>query len=794
MHVSLSLALALAASTAISSFAFAADQPAAGVLPAGAHGKPLNLDFETGTLQDWTASGEAFAGQPIEGDLVSKRRSDNKSNHQGRFWIGGFEKLTDKPTGTLTSVAFKVTHPYASFLVGGGPNPETRVEIVRADDQSTIHRVTGAEKEDLGRAVVDLRKHQGKEIFIRLVDEHTGHWGHINFDDFRFHADEPKFPQLAGKPAPPPVDVVKNAGLTPEQAAKEMTLPPGFKAQVFASEPDFAQPVAMTIDSRGRVWVAEANGYPKRQPEGQGKDRILVFEDTDGDGKSDKQTVFIEGLNLVSGMEVGFGGVWVGASPWLLFIPDKDGDLKPDGEPVKLLDGWAFQDTHETLNSFNWGPDGWLYGCHGVFTYSKVGKPGAPDKERIPLNAAIWRYHPTRHTFEVFAEGGSNQWGVDFNDHGQAFMTACVIPHLYHVIQGARYQRQAGKHFNPYIYKDIATIADHVHYAGAAGPHAGNNRSDSAGGGHAHCGAMVYLGDAFPAEYRNVLFMGNVHGNRINTDILEPSGSGYVGKHGKDFLLTNDKWSRVISIKTGPDGSVFWIDWYDKQACHLTKPEVWDRSNGRLYKISYGAPPGKAAFAAGELADAPSEKLVALQTSNNEFLVRHARRILQERGLDVATQAKLMELLKSTSEPAKRLRVLWALHALGGVNDDLVLAELKNPDAYVRAWAIQLAAEDKEVSAGLLNEFVRLAKEDPSPVVRLYLASAMQRLPVEQRWDVVAALLAHEEDAKDHNLPLMVWYAFEPLVAADPARALKMTAATKFNEVRQFAARRAVAK
>src|SRR5688572_21937238 len=289
------LALALAASAAIASLAPAADQPAsaAGVLPVGTDNKPLNLDFETGTLEHWTAKGEAFAGQPIEGDVVSRRRADNKSNHQGRYWLGGFEKHQDKPTGTLTSVPFKVTHPYASFLVGGGPNPETRVEIVRADDRSVIHSVTGSEKEDLALSVVDLRKHQGKEIFVRLVDEHTGHWGHINFDAFLFHSEEPKGGQVVSKPPPPPADVVKNAGLTPEQAAKEMTLPPGFKAQVFASEPDFAQPVAMTIDSRGRVWVAEANGYPSRQPEGQGKDRILVFEDTNGDGKADKKTVFI---------------------------------------------------------------------------------------------------------------------------------------------------------------------------------------------------------------------------------------------------------------------------------------------------------------------------------------------------------------------------------------------------------------------------------------------------------------------------------------------------------------------
>lgn len=264
-----------------------------------------------------------------------------------------------------------------------------------------------------------------------------------------------------------------------------MKLPEGFKIVVGAAEPDVKQPIAMAIDDRGRVWIAEAYEYPRRAEEGKGRDRILIFEDTDGDGTLDNRTVFAEGLNLVSGMEVGFGGVWVGADPYLMFIPDANADDVADRSPQILLDGWGFQDTHETLNTFIWGPDGWLYGCHGVFTHSRVGKPGTPDKDRQGVNAAIWRYHPTRHTFEVFAHGTSNPWGVDFNDRGQAFLTSCVIPHLYHIIQGARYERQGGVHFNQYTYDDIKTVADHRHYIGATS-HSGNGKSDEAGGGHAH--------------------------------------------------------------------------------------------------------------------------------------------------------------------------------------------------------------------------------------------------------------------------------------------------------------------
>ena len=215
-----------------------------------------------------------------------------------------------------------------------------------------------------------------------------------------------------------------------------MTVPPGFKVTLFAGEPDVVQPIAMAIDDRGRLWIAEAYSYPRRVPQAQARDRILIFEDSDGDGRFDSRKVFADHLNLVSGLEVGFGGVWVGAAPEFYFIPDRNGDDHPDGPPQVLLDGWGQHDTHETLNSFIWGPDGWLYGCHGVFTHSRVGKPGAADADRIPINAGIWRYHPVRHTFEVFASGTSNPWGIDFDARGQMFITACVIPHLYHIDPG----------------------------------------------------------------------------------------------------------------------------------------------------------------------------------------------------------------------------------------------------------------------------------------------------------------------------------------------------------------------
>jgi putative membrane-bound dehydrogenase-like protein len=760
-------------------------QPAArGEFPLGRSGRPLNLGFETGTLADWTAEGTAFQGQPTEGDTVSRRRGDMHSGHVGRYWVGSYERTGDSAQGTLTSVPFRVSKPFASFLVGGGSLAGTSVEIVANETGQVISRTFGDDKEDLERVTVDLSSQVGREVFIRLVDRETVGWGHVNFDDFRLHDTKPDVPPRR-RPSTP--DLFAHAGLGPEQAAQAMMVPRGFKVTLFAGEPDVVQPIAQAIDDRGRLWVAEAYSYPRRVPDDQARDRILIFEDTDNDGRFDSRKVFADHLNLVSGLEVGFGGAWVGAAPHLVFIPDRDGDDRADGPPEVLLDGWAQHDTHETLNSFSWGPDGWLYGCHGVFTHSRVGKPGSSTADRTPLNAAIWRYHPTRHAFEVFAHGTSNPWGIDFDQDAQMIITACVIPHLYHIIQGGRYERQAGQHFNPYTYDDIKTIADHRHYLGA-NPHGGNGRSDSAGGGHAHSGAMIYQGGSWPDEYRGSLFMNNIHGARINRDILKRNGSGFVGSHAPDFLLANDLWSQIISLKYGPDGGVFMIDWYDKNQCHHNDVNGHDRTNGRIFKVSFG----DAKFAARDLQKLNSRSLVQMQTFPNEWSARHARRILQERGPSAEANAILLALAASTvGEPAIRLRILLTQAAVGGLSDsNEIERRLSDPEAVIRAWTIQLATEQGPPSAAIMARFVALARTDRSPVVRLYLASALQRLPLRDRWEIAEGLLSHAGDATDHNLPLMYWYGTEPLAGLDASRAARVAMSAKIPLIQEFMARR----
>jgi len=575
-----------------------------------------------------------------------------------------------------------------------------------------------------------------------------------------------------------------SAGLSPAEAARSMKAPEGFRVTLFAGEPDIRQPIALALDDRGRLWVAENYIYPRWTADG-GKDRILIFEDTDGDGTFDRRSVFVDGLNFVSGVEVGFGGVWVTAPPCLLFYPVQPGSDRPSGPPEIRLDGWEHQDTHNLVNNLSWGPDGWLYGCQGIATRSRVGIPGTKDADRVFMDTGIWRYHPLKRRFEVFSEGGSNPWGIDFDDRGQAISVQCVIPHLHRMIQGGRHLRLYGRHPQPHTYADIPHIGDHVHWIGDK-PHSGNGKSDTVGGGHAHAGVMVYLGDSFPAEYRNRVFANNIHGRRVVTDILERTGSGYVGRHGPDFLLSGDPTYRGLNLTYGPDGSVYILDWSDKTACHFFGPEAYDRSNGRIFKVAYG----KSRPFAGDLAARKSAELVELQLHPNDWYVRHARRILQERGPDPEVHRALEEILFRHPEESRRLRALWALHATGGLKESIARKALVDRFEFVRAWTLQLLGEEAKIPPVLLETIAELAQTDPSLVVRLYLAALLQRLPLDDRWEIGAALLAHGEDRQDPALPLMVWYGVEPLDGAGGRRALRLAARSKIPLVREFMARR----
>ena len=540
-----------------------------------------------------------------------------------------------------------------------------------------------------------------------------------------------------------------------EEAARTMQLPPGFKCVVFAAEPDVQQPIGMAWDARGRLWVAECYTYAENPDRWdlQLRDRLIILEDKDGDGRHDSRKVFWDEGRYLTSVEVGHGGVWILNDGTLSFIPDANGDDVPDGPPQVKLDGFNTKTIgHNIVNGLRWGPDGWLYGRHGITDTSAVGAPGTPADQRVRFNCAIWRYHPTRGVVEAVAHGGTNSWGHDWNAEGELFMINTVIGHLWHVIPGAYYRRMFGTHLNPYVYEIIEQTADHFHWDTGAEKWSDirqgvSGKTQELGGGHAHVGMLIYQGGLWPKEYHGSMFTCNLHGNRINVDRLERQGCGYVGKHAPDFMQAKDTWFRGIDLLTGPDGNVFVADWSDSGECHDN--DGVHRTSGRIYKIVHEATKKVEPF---DVAKMKNEELVELLESKNNWWSRSSERVLFER--------KYTHLKIDRNQSPEESDITNALRDLA------------------------------ESGAPLIRGSCDLYAKHSSGLVRLTVASLLQRLPVADRWPIATALAQHAEDAEDRQQPLMIWYGIEPAVAADPMKGVEFIARAKIPTVRRLVARR----
>jgi putative membrane-bound dehydrogenase-like protein len=604
--------------------------------------------------------------------------------------------------------------------------------------------------------------------------------------------------------------------MPPEEAARTFKMPEGFRVSVFAGEPDVRQPIAMATDPRGRLWVAENYTYAesKRGYETRYNDRILIFEDVNGDGRFDKRTVFWDQGKILTSVEVGLGGVFALCPPQLLFIPDRDGDGVPDGPPEVLLDGFNNVNSgrHTFPNGLKWGPDGWLWGRIGISTGARVGRPGTPDADRVEMRGGIWRYHPGRHAFEGVSHGTTNPWGLDWDEMGEPFFINTVIGHLWHAIPGAHFKRMHGDDVNPHSYVLIDQHADHYHFdTGAGWTHSRTDTngvfapgSDSLGGGHAHTGLMIYQGDNWPERYRGRLFTLNLHGRRVNEDRLERSGSGYIGRHEPDFLTVGDTWFRGLDLLSGPDGGVFISDWSDTGECH--DDDGVHRTSGRIYKITYGEPRQPKV---ADLTKASNEDLVSLVFDHNEWFSRQARRVLADRAALGADLSAPGEALKrqygKQATAARKLRALWALNIIGKAPPSWLLDQTKASDEHVRSWAVRLLTDwtvevasqgsssglgDADLVARVFTRFISMGRNDPSALVRLYLASSLQRLPPEPASRLAMELVRHSEDAADHNLGPMLWYGIEPLVVSRPDACIDLAKASQHRLVRRLIARR----
>lgn len=543
-------------------------------------------------------------------------------------------------------------------------------------------------------------------------------------------------PRTQSKPPGPP--------LSPQQALERMVVPEGFHVELVASEPELQNPVAMAFDDAGRIYVTESFEYPRREP-GPGRDRIKVLEDTDGDGRVDKVTVFAEGLNIPSGIAVGHGGVWVANAPDLLFLEDTDGDFVSDRSTV-VATGFGRDDTHELPNALTWGPDGYLYGLNGVFNRSVV-----KQEDRVfDFTCALFRIHPRTRKFELFCEGTSNPWGVAFDTEGSAFVSACVIDHLWHLTESAYYVRQGGPYPPHTWWAD--SIVKHKHQMAA------------------YCGIEYFDSDAYPIEYRNKLYMGNIHGGCINVDRIERAGATYRGTGEPDFLTANDVWFMPVAQKVGPDGCLYVLDWYDRYHCYQdasADPQGVDRGHGRLYRIVYKDRPRPRHADVSQLND---QELIHALNDNNIFVRQRAQLELSERQIHKheTWNAHLESIALSEERLTYRMHAIWALAGSGLMRPVFLqqLAESASPE--VRAWGIRLIGDHhpdhKELSTVVLS-----AAKDMDPRVRLQASIAGPKLAgrgltSQAAVELQLSVLRHSED--DPILPRVVWQNLHPTAEA----------------------------
>ncbi len=526
---------------------------------------------------------------------------------------------------------------------------------------------------------------------------------------FLAHADFPAVYNSDPGDAQPP---------TPQEALGMFKLPPGFKATLFAAEPDVQNPIAMAWDDKGRMWVAENYTYAERTKrfDLSLKDRVIILEDRDWDGVAETRKVFTEDVQMLTSVEVGRGGVWLMCPPQVLFIPDANHDDVPDGPAQVVLDGFtvAKDNYHNFANGLRWGPDGWLYGRCGHSCPALLGLPGTPESERIPMKGGIWRFHPERKVVEVLTHGTTNPWGHDWDANGEMFFINTVTGHLWHLMQGAHLHDMSPS-LNPGVYERLDMIADHYHFdTKGSWMDSRDGKANDLGGGHAHIGMMIYQADQWPNEYRNKLFTLNMHGRRANVERLERLGSGYVGRHEPDVFLTQDTWFRGMEISTGPDGSGFILDWSDTGECH--DHTGVHRTSGRIFRISYGD---------AKKPEKPFAWRKPLPTPDLESKDEYAR----VRAIRQATET-------------------WPLDTLRGP-----LAKVEYPQSAITTT---------------LPKLLQKARHDSSSLVHLTLASTLQRLPLKHRPELAIELVKHAEHAEDKNLPSLVWYGLIPLGDSDP--------------------------
>ena len=541
----------------------------------------------------------------------------------------------------------------------------------------------------------------------------------------------------------------------PLEAVKKFKLRPDLAIDLMAAEPAVEQPLYASWDSKGRMWVtlyrqyqfpaglkivsydqhlrAKFDKVPPPPPRGpKGADKITVFEDTDGDGFFDKHTDVITGLNIASAALHGMGRIWVLNPPYLLSYPDADFDAMPDGDPEVELSGFGLEDTHSVATSLMWGMDGWLYGANGSTTTGNVSS--ANTKNVKWEGQCIWRYHPRKKTFEIYAEGGGNTFSLDIDSKGRVFSgTNNGKTRGMHYEQGSYGIKGWGKHgplTNPYAFGWF----EHMRHEGD------EKRFPQA--------FVIYEGGLLGSAYEGKIMAPNSLANLVYVSQMLPDGSTFRTQDEELLLSSPDRWFRPVWAGVGPDGGFYMADWYDTRLSHVRPVDDWHKTSGRIYRVrpASGAPKLKPF----DLSKASGEELLGYLSHPNRWFRRQAVLEIGWRGLkDLAPK------LQGMLEGPQALEALWTLDGLEAVTNEMLASLLKHADPYLRRWAVKILGER---ASSKPDGLVQLAKDESHPEVCAQMLASAKLLPATMALPLLAAGNAQDESG---HLPLLAWWTLE---------------------------------